>query len=292
MNGLQHKNDPSALDSLFEQTVLDLGIPPCPAILTRFMDEAQKDEPDYQRLATIISADVSLSASLIKTANSPFFGVRQRVRSINEALMLLGLNIASRAVAGIILRKSFPAELNLERFWDASARFARLSGWLVQQLAIPRMMSEDAYTFGLFRDCGIPVLLGRFPAYHGVLESANHEAELMFTEVEEGMLPTNHAMVGCVLAQSWWLPEELCLAIRHHHERSALDLSSPGLPLLSRKLIAVTQLAEHLVQQHSGLSFTQEWGKLGVACMQLLEVDEARLQALYTEAAPIILAEE
>ena len=291
MNIAQINATPTEVDNLLERSISDIGIPPCPAILTRFMDEAQKDEPDYHRLANIISTDVSLSASLIKTANSPYFGSRQRVRSASEALAILGLNAASRAVAGIILRKSFPHVPNLERFWDASARIARLSGWLALNFDL-RVRSEDAYTFALFRDCGIPVLLGRFSHYQQLLNAANLETVRSFTEIESDELPTHHAMVGCLLAQSWWLPEEICLAIRNHHDLEALQSTESGLPLLSRKLIATAQLAEHIIQHQLGLSLTQEWPKLSSACLQILDMGEDFLETLYTEAAPIAAAED
>jgi HD-like signal output (HDOD) protein len=167
---------PSPVDALLESSLKDIGIPPRPAILQRISDEMLKDEPDFRRLANIIGADVSLAAGLIKTANSPFFGSRNRVRSVNEALVMLGLDVASRAIAGLILRKVFPASLHLERFWDASARIARLSGWLAKRVGHNKLRQDDAYTFGLFRDCGIPVLLMRFPGYNKVLAAANAEA--------------------------------------------------------------------------------------------------------------------
>jgi HD-like signal output (HDOD) protein len=282
---------PPEVDSLLERSILDIGIPPCPTILNRFMSESSKDEPDYHRLAGIVGNDVGISAGLIKTANSPFFGVRQHVRSVNEALTILGLKASSRAVASIILRNSFPVTANLERFWDASARTANLSGWLAQHLDIRGLMAEDAYTFGLFRDCGIPILLKRFPNYRAALEAANRDGARNFIEVEETELPTNHAMVGCILAQSWWLPEEICLSIRNHHDLAALASASSKLPMLSRKLIAISQLAEHIVQQQLGLSITREWPKLGAACLQLLDMDEGQLEALYAEAAAITAAE-
>ncbi|MCE9571223.1 MAG: HDOD domain-containing protein, partial [Rhodocyclales bacterium] len=237
-------------------------------------------------------ADVSLAAGLIKTANSPFFGTRGRVRSVNEALVMLGLDVASRAIAGIILRKVFPASLHLERFWDASARIARLSGWLAKQVGRNKLRQDDAYTFGLFRDCGIPVLLMRFPGYGRVLAAANAEERQGFTAIEDAQLPTNHAMVGCLLAQSWWLPEETCLAIRHHHDVAVIETPSITPPLTSRYRIAMAQLAEHLVQRHSGLSHTNEWPKLGAACLRLLEIDESQVDAIFTESVPILDAEE
>ncbi len=291
MNDAIQNATPSEVDNLIERSILDVGIPPCPVILDRFITEARRDEPDFSRLATIIGTDVGLSAGLIKTANAPYFGMRQRVRSVNEALAILGLKTASRAVAGLILRKTFPNIPNLERFWDASARIAHLSGWLAQHFDIRGLRAEDTYTFGLFRDCGIPVLLGRFPHYEKVLAEANNDAERSFIAVEETALPTNHAMVGCILAQSWWLPEEICLAIRNHHDLVALESLGSKLPMQSRRLIATSQLAEHIVQRQFGLSLTQEWTKLGSACLKILELEETQLEALYIEAEPVLNAE-
>ncbi len=289
MNESLQDSAPSVVGNLIERAILDVGIPPCPLILDRFMSEANKDEPDFNLLASIIGTDVGISAGLIKTANSPFFGMRQRVRSVNEALSVLGMKTASRAVAGIILRKAFPNVHNLERFWDASGRISHLSGWLAQRLEIRGLRAEDTYTFGLFRDCGIPVLLGRFPLYEQVLVAANNEASRSFIDVENAALPTNHAMVGCILAQNWWLPEEICLAIRNHH--NLIRLESDKLPILSRRLIATAQLAEHILQQQLGLSLTQEWTKLGAVCLQVLELDNAQFEALCVEAASIVKSE-
>ena len=282
----------SSVDTLLENSIKDIGIPPRPAILDRISNEMLKEEPDFKRLAKIIGADVSLAASLIKTANSPFFGCRIRVRSINEALMVLGLDVSSRAIAGIILRKVFPHSLHLERFWDASARIARLSGWLTQQIGNNKLRPDDAYTYGLFRDCGIPVLLMRFPDYDKILDRANGEESLSFTAVEDSKLPTNHAKVGCLLAQSWWLPEETCLAIRHHHDAAIIETPAITPPLTARYRIAMAQFAEHLVQRHSGLSHTCEWPKLGAACLHLLDIAENDVDDIFAGAVPVMDAED
>ncbi len=283
------QQDTTGLDKLIERSLVDIGIPPCPLILDRFMTEARKDEPDFNLMASIISSDVAVSAGLIKTANSAYFGIRQHVRSVSEALAMLGMQTASRSVAGIILRKTFPNVKNLERFWDTSARIAHLSGWLALHFRITGLHAEDTYTFGLFRDCGIPVLLGRFPEYEKVQQSACSDASHSYTDVENAALPTNHAMVGCILAQNWWLPDELCLAIRNHHNLAALK--SDRLPILSRRLIATAQLAEYIVAQQIKLSLTQEWPKLGAACLHILGLDEAKLEALCDEAASIPTSE-
>jgi HD-like signal output (HDOD) protein len=284
----------SAVDTLLEKAVRDIGIPPRPAILDSINDEMLKDEPDMLHLSRLISSDVALAAGLIATANSPYFGFRRRVRSVRETLMMLGLDVASRAVAGLVLRKLFPSTLVLERFWDASACIARLSGWLAQHPEHGiRIRADDAYTFGLFRDCGIPVMMRRFSHYQDVLKTANEAKELDFTTVEEAHFPTNHVVIGYLLAQSWRLPDETCLAIRHHHDYRALQEqgSSSPLPVATLGLIATVHLAEHLFQHHTGLSQTEEWIKAREVCMQLLDISAERLDRLHEESGHIVASD-
>jgi HD-like signal output (HDOD) protein len=280
------------LDEAFEHSIKNIGIPPCPAILMLVIDETKKDEPDYNHLAAIINADVALSAGLIKMANSAYFGPGQRVRSVREALTVMGFRASSRAIANIALRNIFPRTQVLERFWDSSARVARLSGWLAQQLNFPELTAEDAYTYGLFRDCGIPILLNYSPVYPDILFKANNELIQSFTTIEDASLQTNHAIIGSRLAQDWRLPAEIYLAIRRHHELDMLEFEDTRLPhiLLSARLIAISQFSEHIVQRQLRMSFTQEWPKLGAACLQLLEINEERLKNLYDNAIPVAAA--
>jgi HD-like signal output (HDOD) protein len=274
-------------DPALERSLLDVGIPPCPEILVRIMSEMHKDDPDYPRLSSIISADVALSAGLIKTTNSPYFARPQRARSVYDALSILGLRVAGQTIAGIILRNLFPNTQSMIRFWDASARTARVCAWLSRKLDIPGLNAEDAYTFGLFHDCGIPVLMARFPNYKDVLGNANRDTQNEFTAQEQKLVQTNHAVVGSALAQSWWLPADMCLAIRHHHDLNALSASST-LPRACQLFIAATLFAEHFIQQQINLGVTQEWPKFDAACLELLQIDEEDLEFLYAEVRPII----
>lgn len=90
-------NEPLSIDSILEQTLKDIGIPPRPEIIDRIAAEMRKEDPNFHHLGQRIGADVSLSASLVKTANSLFFGFRSRAHSTNEALMMPGLDVVSRA---------------------------------------------------------------------------------------------------------------------------------------------------------------------------------------------------
>jgi len=273
-----------ALDRLLLQAIGNIDIPPRPRIIDRIRSAMNEAEPDLRQIGQLISLDVGLAAGLIKTANSPYFGYQNRARSVQDALTMLGLDATSRAVASISLRLAFPDCTGYERFWDASARIAALSGWLAQRLRKPGLRPDDAYTFGLFRDCGIVILLRRFPEYRHTLNHANDCAEQAFTTIEHEDFPTDHTMLGGLLAQDWWLPDEICQAIRNHHDQAAIDLFESGLPLVSRQLIALGQTAERLLQCITGGSHTREWEKLGASCRRLLTLEEAELLELRDEA--------
>lgn len=120
------------------------------------------------------------------------------------------------------------------------------------------------------------------------LDRTNHEAERVFTDIEIEALPTNHSVVGALLAQNWWLPEEICLAIHNQHDRSAIEHFESGLPAASCYLVAVSQTAEHILQHVTAGSYTEEWQKLGPSCMRLLGIEDAALAELYDEGAALI----
>jgi len=261
----------------------DIGIPPRPKILKEIEGEIAKEAPDFIYLAKLIGSDVALSAGLIKTANSPFFSFGKKIRTVQEALLVLGLKIVIQTIAGLALKEIFKHAPNLERFWDASASTARMAGWIAKNLkAKLRIRPEEAHTFALFRDCGIAVLMAPFPEYRAVLIEANAEKVLAFTEVENRMMAINHALVGAELAEDWSLPEDVFEAIRYHHDRAFLDGTSPNpaVPEQSRKLIAIAQLAEYLIQQGTGLAQTNEWEKMGSACLEILGLNEDELAEL------------
>ncbi len=290
MNDTLNEEHESRIQIKVGHELRSIGIPPRPSILIQIDQEMAREEPDFYRLATIIGNDVALSAGIIKVANSSYFGFTKSVRSVQEALLVLGLNTITHAISGMELKKAFEKTRHLERFWHASATTAHTSAWLAQRIASQTVRPVDAYTFGLFHDCGIPLLVAPFKEYMAILGEANADSVRVFTEIEDERLSINHAQVGYELAREWLLPEETCLAIRHHHNPAAIN-GEVGLSQRSREVIALAHLAEHFLHFHTGLSKGREWDKLGKASLSLLKIDDVLLQQLYAESAAIIARE-
>lgn len=276
--GTDGPGDRALVDSL-----AGIEIPPRPAILDQVMAELHADEPDYRHLATLITSDMGLSAWMIKTANSAVFGYRTKARTVRDALTMLGLLMVLRTVAGFSLRQTLPESPALAGFWDRAARTAHLSAWLARELGIrDGVRPQEAYTFSLFRDCGIPVLMRVNAGYEAALTAARHEHSRAFTDIEAEHLGLNHAQVGSAMARSWYLPEEHCDGILRHHDAAAVGDARSGLSATSRRFIAIAQLADHL--QDGPQPVDCEWGKLGQVCLHVLDIDETRIDALRSDA--------
>ncbi|MBM4182096.1 MAG: HDOD domain-containing protein [Betaproteobacteria bacterium] len=261
-----------------EKIIASVAIPPRPAIVNAVLEERAKSEPDLRRIAQLVSTDVSLAATVLKTINSPLFGLRRQVTSIEHGVSMLGMKNIGALVVSLSLRNTVPTQ-GLDRFWDEAARTALVSAYLAQSLGCAP--KEDAHLFGLFHDAGIPLLMRRFPNYREVLRKANAEPKLGFTEVEDAELGTNHAVVGGLLAKGWQLPEHIRLGIGQHHD---LDVFASHLPTESLNLIALTHLAEHIETSFSRLSGDAEWDKRGDSILGHLLLSPEQFEELAKDA--------
>lgn len=259
-----------------ERVALSIGIPPCPSILLELAKETKKEEPDFVQVEKLVSKDVGLSATLLKTINSPFYGLRNKISSVSQAINLLGLSLLSSTVSGLVLRNVFAGkdQVTMERFWDTSARFAMATMYLAKK--VPGLNKDDAYTYGLFQNCGIPILIQRFPEYKDTLDTANNSPDSKFTDIEDEAHGTDHATIGYLMTKSWNLPEATTSAVRFHHEYGMLLESQTKLSMESKNLLALGLLSDHAVHLSSGpnKNFSLEWTKGGALALAQLGLSE------------------
>jgi len=84
--------------------VVDKDIQPLPTTYMRIMKELSVAEPCYEAISDLIAKDVSLSYKLLKLINSPAFYRRSKIKSIQQALVLLGLREVKKWMLLLMLR--------------------------------------------------------------------------------------------------------------------------------------------------------------------------------------------
>ena len=268
------------LDREAERIVAEIGIPPCPAILTKMMQEMRNDEPDFAKLGKLIGGDVSLAAALLKTVNSPFYGLRTKATSIQQAIALLGLRNVAQLVTGLLLRDAFPGGSSdlMDEYWESSSAIAQISASLAGELKCGSR--DEAYTYALFRDCGMLAMMAGFEDYLPVFPGGKSAGGDVVTDMEDRCHAMNHARLGHKLAQAWLLPDPICDAVLWHHQFSSLQDGSAGIHEASRRQIALALAAEALYVRDRLGQDSADWRIGGEFALATLGITQEELDSL------------
>jgi len=265
------------LDREAEQIIADIGIPPCPAILTKLMQEMRNDEPDFAKLGRLIGGDVSLAAAMLKTVNSPFYGLRTKATSVQQALALLGLRNVAQLVTGLLLRDAFPGGASelMDEYWESSAAIAQISATLAQEFKC--VQRDEAYTFALFRDCGMPPMMVSFKDYQPIFPGTKVPHDASVIDYEDEAYGINHARVGSHLAKTWLLPEDICQAILWHHQYAAVQAGVAGISPASSRNMALALAAEAVYVKSKMGTNSAEWRKGAGFALETLAISQTDL---------------
>lgn len=274
------ETDFEVLDREAEQIVKEIGIPPCPMILTKLMQEMRSDEPDFGKLGKMIGGDVSLAAAMLKTVNSPFYGLRTKATSVTQAIALLGLRHVAELVSSLLLRQAFASGTSdlMDDFWETSSGIAQINDLLVRHFK--HVKRDGLLTFGVFRDCGILAMMQRFKNYQPIYASARKGSDASVIAVEEIHYKVNDARVGYQMAKTWLLPDETCLAVLKHHDYAELQADGAGLSAPSLQHIALTLAAESIFVQQEHGAMSSEWALGSEFALEQMGVTQAELDAL------------
>ncbi len=251
-----------------QQVLQGISVPPQPQIMVDLQMEQYMPDPDLEVIARLIAQDPGLSGALLKIVNSSYYGLSNKIASIQRAVNLLG----SRSVINLINALSIKGEMNddtivtLNRFWDTAQDVAMTCLTLAKRTGSQAI--DEAYALGLFHDCGVPLMLKRFPDYMTVLEQAyaNAGPDCRVVDTENNAFNTNHAVVGYYTAKSWRLPEHVTDAIANHHNALAIFSDESSRNPVLKNLLAILKMAEHICSSYRVLgnqSIDHEWDAIG-----------------------------
>lgn len=260
----------------------DIIIPPCPELLVELQREVNQGDPDPAVIARIAGSDVAMAAALIRISNSSLYARREPVRTVTQAIAMLGVKPTIAVLTGFLTRHSIRVNSPLlAHFWESSTRRSLAMAFIARQLF--DVDPDIAQTCGLFCHVGIPVMMQGLKGYSGTMVEAMARQDRTFIQTENAVHRTDHAVVGALVAKTWRLPEVISLAVRLHHDFAALRDDS--FPEDVRKLIAIAAIAEHLVGHHEGVKDQRDWEHHADECLDYLQISaievDAWLDALY-----------
>jgi HD-like signal output (HDOD) protein len=189
------------------------ALPSAPKVVRQLMATFDQEDVDLLRAAALIESDPVLTAKLIKTANSAFFGLHRSVTN-REAMNMMGLIKVRALVIGAALGDGFHrlGGVNLGQFWRYSLNSANLSRYI----ALPIRIDEStAFTAGLVHGIGELVMHAGMPEAMIDLDRSIPMLDLKRARAERGLFGYSYAEVGAALAREWKFPKKMINAIEH-----------------------------------------------------------------------------
>lgn len=237
---------PALSEDQIKKILHGISIPPQPQILVDLQMEQVMPDPDINQIAKLISQDVGLSGTVLKVVNSPFFGLSNRISSVQQAVNLIGFNSVINIVNGISIKSEMTDEtiVSMNRFWDSAMDIAMTASAIAKQVGFRH--PDQAYALGLFHNAGIPLMMSRFDDYLQCMEESYASKDARVIDVENRKYSSNHAVIGYYTARSWNLPTNICNAIAEHHSTTRLFRGPKNTDSDKKTLLAILKMAEHI----------------------------------------------
>jgi putative nucleotidyltransferase with HDIG domain len=222
---------------------------PIPQVALKILRIINEELYEIQNVTEEIRKDQVISARTLKLCNSSIFASRNKIESLDHALVMLGQHLLLKFVISASLN-SFFNQIGQGYSLCKGGLYHHAIGTAViaEKLANLTGKAEPAmaYTAGLLHDIGKVVLDQFINSGFSLFYRELNEEDKNFSEVEKQVLGTDHTEVGAELALNWSFPESLVETIRYHHV--------PENAATHKALVHIVYLADLLMSRfHTGL---------------------------------------
>ncbi|WKB51170.1 HDOD domain-containing protein [Eleftheria terrae] len=249
---------------------LNIDLPAQPQVLVQLSLLLADEEVDFKAVGSLIEGDMALAAAVLKALNSPIYGLRQPVRTVQQAVQFLGTSEVAAITYEMGLRSVFPSSPELDALWFRANRRGMLMALMARRLG---MQTFAAHSAGLFEECGKAVMFKHAPdRYAAMMKNAPSDDLLVLQEMQA--FGVSHDALGAALCETWTLAPAAVTCVRYHVvvQSGGSWPDKPG----ARPLCALSAVAHYLLRAPEAVDAAVR------AAAVLGELDEARfLEAAY-----------
>lgn len=192
-------------------------LPTIPITISRLIKILKNENASIDDLSEIIRHDQSIASRIVAVANSPFFGYPGKINSIEQAILMLGLDLVKSISLSVSVISLLPAYHALFRkMWAHSYIVATLSGLIGSRMSITD--KGICFLAGLLHDIGRVVLVNLYRNdYPAVFDAKN------IISAEREMFQCDHIQAGVWFLESLSFPEEIVMSVSCHHDINGTD---------------------------------------------------------------------
>ena len=208
----------------------DITLPEVPSIVFELNEVIANPLSSADDIAQVVQKSPSLTAILLKIANSPFYGFPSKIDKISSAVILIGTREISGLALGLSVLSTFdkiPKKLlDMFSFLKHSVACGIISRMLASHKGISQ--TEQFFVSGLLHDLGRLILYSNFPEDSRNTLNLSRTTNNLLYEVERDYFGCNHSHVAKFLMKQWQLPISLENNVFYHHNPSKAPQPVPA----------------------------------------------------------------
>jgi HD-like signal output (HDOD) protein len=231
------------------------NVPLQPSIVSKIL----KLMPDLDAVTDVVKRDACLIGSVLKVVNHA--ATSPRVELVGDAIERLGAQGLIAILNVQLLRKATFQGIQdeaLSAFWKINNDMAFACSFLAAHLNIEAV--DDAYYLGLFHNIGMPVMWQKHKDYFDVI-SSGESCMFNILDLENNQFSCSHSSVGYYVARGMSLSDNICEAIKFHHD-VARAFSLTGMSRQVLTILSVLKAAEYILDEITilhGCASEVEW---------------------------------
>lgn len=241
------------------------NLPSMPAAHSKLLVLLSKPdtEVDMSQISRTLEQDPALSAKVMRTCRSAYFGFQGSM--MKQAVAFLGVEVIRKIVQSAVIYNAFGAEedeeetaLSMDDLWRHS-----LATGMAMEVIGKADKKKTHFLLGVLHDIGKAVFKFRFPEHFKKVTDLVAAEDMSMVQAEQELLGITHAECGGELALHWDLPGEVRTAIASHH--------APAITTQHKRLAAMVHIADIAVR-------TMNIGYAGDSLIPAMDPYAARLQ--------------
>lgn len=211
----QVSNDRQMLFDIYEDLRNNkLVLPSIPEVALNVRSMIDTGKASTKQIGLAINADPSITAKLIRAANSPIYHGTQKVTSSTQAVVRLGLKTTRQLITSFAMKELFKIDnpllkREMDKTWLYSISIASVAYALAKKVG--KFDPEEAMMVGLLHNIGvIPILqyASRYPDVANSQEALQHALNELKAEI------------SALVLNKWGFPQEAVEAAHHAHDWS------------------------------------------------------------------------
>lgn len=215
------------------------SLPSMPTIYAKLSNMiSQPYDYSYDEISTVINQDIAMTAKFLKVVNSAFFGIKNPVKSIRQAIAYLGIETIKSLVLTnnifIELPENIITEFNLQELYTHSTNVGLIADkiqktYKKKTFEDGNQPSEEAFIAGMLHDVGKLILIKNSPEKYKIIQKNYENSKKELFIIEKQKLTTSHTELGGYLMTIWGLQKNIVDSLIYHHNPLEANINTPNI---------------------------------------------------------------